>query len=173
MLWASGYAHFCLLLWLLLVSSWDPRWNQVRALLEPSWAKLGLLEGVWGPCWTQASVLGALLGGSWGHLGPKSQSRPTRQKKRPRVNPSCGPLRVFNTRGNGAKEPSNASETRPSGHKARGRMFVYIYIYVYTCIYIYMYTHMCIYPVALLAIPATVRGTVRKNSKSHHYKQQF
>ena len=30
-----------------------PRWSQVRALLEPSWAKLGLLEGVWGPCWAK------------------------------------------------------------------------------------------------------------------------
>ena len=39
-----------------------PRWSQVRALLEPSWAKLGLLEEVWGPCWAQKSVLGALLG---------------------------------------------------------------------------------------------------------------
>ena len=58
-----------------------PRWSQVRALLEPSWAKLGLLEGVWGPCWAQKSVLGGLLGGSWGHLGPKSQSRPPRVRR--------------------------------------------------------------------------------------------
>ena len=33
-----------------------PRWSQVRALLEPSWAKLGLLEG------------------SGGHVGLKNRS---------------------------------------------------------------------------------------------------
>ena len=64
-----------------------PRWSQVRALLEPSWAKLGLLEGVWGPCWAQKSVLGALLGWSLGHLGPKSQSRPPRVRPQSQSRP--------------------------------------------------------------------------------------
>ena len=39
------------------------------------------MEGVWGPCWAQKSVLGGFLDMSWGHLGPKSQSRPPRVRR--------------------------------------------------------------------------------------------
>ena len=39
-----------------------PRWSQVRALLEPSWTKLGLLEGVWGAMLGSKIGLGSPLG---------------------------------------------------------------------------------------------------------------
>ena len=38
--------------------------------------------GLGGPCWAPKSVLESLLAGSWGHLGPKSQTRPPRVGRR-------------------------------------------------------------------------------------------
>ena len=113
---------------MLLEAYLHPTWAHFPPKLVPSWFQES-------PSWPQVGAKLAPRGTQEPlekdhKTGPKKQankklSKSTQNHPRKLRNPSWGPLRGFNTRGNTAIE---ASETFPSGLEARGRRYIYIYI---------------------------------------------